>query len=81
MSDALVLSRKADALLYVVKSDSTAANVVQNGIKRLLGVGAPVVGCVLNQFDASAAAKYGYDGYDKYGYYAYGYSSKAYDKE
>lgn len=81
VSDALVLSTKADALIYVVKSDATAANVVQNGIKRLLGVGAPLIGVVLNQFDAASASKYGYDGYDKYGYYAYGYASKSYDKD
>jgi hypothetical protein len=32
---------------------------------------------VLNQFDASAAAKYG--GYGGHGYYGYGYASKSYD--
>lgn len=79
VSDALVLSTKANALIYVVKSDSTAANVAQNGIQRLLRVGAPIIGVVLNQFDASAAQKYGYGGSDQYGYYGYGYSSKAYE--
>lgn len=79
VSDALVLSTKADALIYVVKSDSTATNVARNGIERLLRVGAPLIGVVLNQFDPNAARKHGYDGYDKYGYYAYGYASKSYE--
>jgi polysaccharide biosynthesis transport protein len=75
VSDSLVLSTKADALIYVVKSDSTPASVAKNGIERLLRVGAPIIGCVLNQFDVDAAQKYGYYGD---GYYGYGYSSKAY---
>ena len=80
VSDSLVLSTKADALIYVVKSDSTPANVAANGLQRLLRVGAPVIGAVLNQFDADAAAKYGYYGGGKYGYgyYGYGYASKSY---
>ena len=74
VSDSLVLSTKADALVYVVKSDSTPANVAKNGIERLMRVDAPVIGAVLNQFDAEAASKYGYYG----GYYGYGYASKSY---
>ncbi len=79
VSDSLVLSTHANALIYVIRSDSTAVNVVSNGLKRLTRVRAPLIGIVLNQFDASTAAKYGYDGYDRYGYYAYGYASKSYD--
>ncbi|MDA1302179.1 MAG: CpsD/CapB family tyrosine-protein kinase, partial [Proteobacteria bacterium] len=83
VSDSLVLSTKADALIYVVKSDSTPANVAKNGIERLMRVNAPVIGAVLNQFDAEAASKYGYYGggrygYGNYGYYGYGYASKSY---
>lgn len=79
VSDSLVLSTHADGLIYVVKSDSTAVNVISNALTRLYQVGAPILGVTLNQFDASAASKYGYDGYDRYGYYAYGYSTKSYD--
>ena len=80
VSDSLVLSTKADALIYVVKSDSTPANVAKNGLQRLARVGAPIIGAVLNQFDADAAQKYGYYGYgySRYGYSGYGYSSKSY---
>ncbi|MBT7371648.1 MAG: polysaccharide biosynthesis tyrosine autokinase [Gammaproteobacteria bacterium] len=80
VSDSLVLSAKADALIYVVKSDATPANVAKKAIERLMRVGAPVIGCVLNQFDPDTAQKYGYFGYGsgKHGYYGYGYASKNY---
>ncbi len=81
VSDSMVLSTKADALIYVVKSDSTPISVAQNGLERLMRVGAPIIGAVLNQFDADVAQKYGYYGsgrYGYYGYYGYGYASKNY---
>jgi len=80
VSDSMVLSTYADALIYVVKSDSTPANVAKNGLERLMRIGAPTIGCVLNQFDAEAAQKYGYSGYayGKHGYYGHGYSSHSY---
>jgi len=80
VSDSLVLSTKADALIYVLKSDSTAAAVAANGLQRLTKAGAPIIGVVLNQFDANAAASYGYYGSGAYGYYGYGYASKTYNE-
>jgi succinoglycan biosynthesis transport protein ExoP len=77
VSDSMVLSTKADALIYVIKSDSTPAKIAENGLQRLNKVGAPIIGMVLNQFDAAAASKYG--GYGGHGYYGYGYASKSYD--
>ena len=80
VSDSMVLSRHCDALIYVVKSDATAATIAKNGLERLGKVGAPIIGAVLNQFDADTAQKYGYYGYgsSRYGYYGYGYASKTY---
>ena len=81
VSDSLVLSQNADALVFVVRSDSTPTQVAKNALDRLNKVNAPIIGVVLNQFDASMAAKYGgYGGYGSgaYGYYGYGYSSKSY---
>lgn len=79
VSDSLVLSRYADALIYVVRSDATAASIAKNGIERLLRVGAPVIGVVLNQFDPESSSRYGYYGTSgKYGYYGHGYASKTY---
>jgi capsular exopolysaccharide synthesis family protein len=74
VSDALVLSRHASELIYVVKADSTPYQVAQNGIKRLRRAGAPVLGVVLNQLDIEKAEKYygEYSGYRSYrGYKKY----------
>ncbi|WP_237067325.1 GumC family protein [Microbulbifer guangxiensis] len=73
VSDALIVSRVADSMLYVVKADSTRQKMVTNGIGRLLQVGAKVDGVVLNQLDTSNKATYygdyyGYDG--EYGSYS-----------
>ncbi len=73
VSDALVLSTFADALVYVVKSDDTAAPLAAKGIKRLKEVGANITGVVLNQVDVDKASSYGsyYAGYyQNYGYTA-----------
>ena len=80
VSDSLVLSSYASAVIYVVKADSTPYQVAQNGLKRLRRVGAPVLGVVLNQLDLEKAEKYygeysgyrSYKGYKKYGYKGYG---------
>ncbi|MEB0039873.1 MULTISPECIES: polysaccharide biosynthesis tyrosine autokinase [unclassified Pseudomonas] len=65
VSDAALLCAMADAVLYVVKSDSTSAPQVQRGVGELLRNGAPVTGVVLNQVSATNA-RYGHQGY--YGY-------------
>ncbi|WP_406828062.1 GumC family protein [Microbulbifer sp. ARAS458-1] len=72
VSDALVVSRVADSMLYVVKSDSTRQKIITDGIGRLLQVGAKLDGVVLNQVDTTSKAS-GYGEY--YGYYGgrYGY--------
>jgi polysaccharide biosynthesis transport protein len=76
VSDAMVLSQMCDALVYVVKSDATPTNVVLNGVQKLVRVNAPIIGVVLNQFDASVVSKYGYYSSYRYGgdYYGYGYA-------
>jgi capsular exopolysaccharide synthesis family protein len=80
VSDSLVLSNYASAVIYVVKADSTPYQVAQNGLRRLARVGAPVLGVVLNQLDLEKAEKYygeyggykSYKGYKKDGYKGYG---------
>nr|WP_010133594.1 polysaccharide biosynthesis tyrosine autokinase [Microbulbifer agarilyticus] len=75
VSDALVVSRVADSMLYVVKSDSTRQKVITDGLGRLLQVGAKLDGVVLNQVDTSSKSS-GYGEY--YGYYGgrYAYESE-----
>ena len=70
VSDALMLATLANAVIYVVKSDSTAFHSARNGIQKLQRVNAPLTGVVLNQVNLSKASKYGsyYGYYDYYGY-------------
>ena len=71
VSDSLVLSHYAKAVVYVVESDSTHEHMVKNGLKRLRERGAPLAGVILNKVDIDRAKKYGYEYsgyYDHYGY-------------
>lgn len=74
VSDSLVISRYANAVLYVVKSDSTPHQLVGAAIKRLHDMEAPLLGVVLNMVDFKKA--------DRYGHYSYGYKYQyAYGQE
>jgi capsular exopolysaccharide synthesis family protein len=81
VSDALVLSRLATEVLYVVKADETPYPLARQGLRKLLRVGAPVIGVVLNQLDVLKADRY-YGEYSGYGRryhnkkYGYGYTGK-----
>ncbi|ATC94415.1 GumC family protein [Pseudoalteromonas tunicata] len=75
VSDALIISRQADAMIYVVKADSTRMGLVQNGVSRLIAANAKLAGIVLNQVDTKKAGKNGaYQGY--YDYYSYGHENE-----
>src|SRR3989440_2571206 len=67
VSDAAVLSKYADCVLYVVKSDATKVPQIKSGLGLLERVNAPILGIVLTQFDVRKAEKYG--DYDYGGYY------------
>lgn len=70
VSDAALLSKYADCVLYVVKSDATALPQISHGLSLLERVNAPILGIVLTQFDLRKAEKsgdYGYGGsYESY---------------
>jgi succinoglycan biosynthesis transport protein ExoP len=73
VSDALTIASLSDACIYVVKSDSTTANHVKNGIRRIRQVNGNIAGIVLNQVDIKKVAQR--DGEDYSGYYDnYGYT-------
>jgi exopolysaccharide transport family protein len=81
VSDALVLSRLASEVVYVIKADDTPYPLARRGVRKLLRVNAPVVGAVLNQLDIVKADRY-YGEYSGYGRryhnkkYGYGYTGK-----
>ncbi len=71
VSDALVVSQLADAVLYVIRADATPYQAAEQGAKRLRRADVPLLGVVLNQVAASGKGYYGK--YRKYGrYYRYG---------
>jgi len=74
VSDALVLSKNADELVYIVKSDSTSTDLAIKGLTRLREVNAPVAGVILNQVNIAKVARYG--AYYKDYYEGYGYTSE-----
>ena len=66
VADAKILSRLVDAVVYVVRWDSTPRGAVQEGIKELQSVGAPLIGVSFTMLNEARAARYSYDGYSYY---------------
>jgi len=68
LADSMVLSAKVDGVLLVVKAASTEKDAVQETVKRLRTINAPLIGTILNYVDFTQR-EYGY--YQSY-YYGYG---------
>lgn len=75
VSDALILSTFASAVIYVVKADSTNFKAVKSGVARLRESNAALTGVVLNQVNVDKESAYGYGRYYGGYYDYYGYSS------
>ena len=79
VSDAMVLSRFASGVLFVVKADHTPYPLARHSLIKLRRVGAPVIGAVLNHFDVEKAHRY-YGDYSSFGteyyYRNYGYQER-----
>lgn len=69
VSDTLVLSKFADAVIYVVKAGDTPLRLVAKGIRRLVDARAPVLGVVLNQVDLRRKNHYGDYYAEEYSHY------------
>lgn len=84
VADALILAAQCDVTLVVCAAGQTNWQAVDRCTEALEGVGADVIGVLLNRFDAKAAYggyKYGYGygyeyGYGNYYYYGQDHSSK-----
>ncbi|WP_417760619.1 GumC family protein [Shewanella sp.] len=74
VSDALIIAKHVDTVLYVVAADKTRAGTVQNGIDKLLQAENNLCGVILNKVNLKKATQ-GYGDYSEYGYYQY-YSSE-----
>ncbi|GEM_PF-7122034 len=72
LSDAVVISRQCDSVVYVVKSESTQVANANAGLKRFIEVGQSIDGVVLNQVDLQKAKRTGEYAmfYDKFNYNA-----------
>jgi capsular exopolysaccharide synthesis family protein len=66
VSDALVLASYANAMVYVVKSDSTSVDHARSVLKRFNEHNAPILGVILNKVDMDKHAVY--DDYYSYNY-------------
>jgi len=64
VSDGLVIARHADAVLFVVKADSTTHSDAMSAVSRLINVNAPLFGAILNKANLNKMVKYG----DNYNY-------------
>ena len=72
VSDALMISRLCDGLIYVVEAGRVQIGAIQNTVGRLLQAQAPLTGVVLNKINPNKKDAYGYS----QGYYDYeGYKS------
>lgn len=71
VSDALLLAKHSDAVIYVVKAESTPISQVQKCLALLQQSHAPVFGVVLTQVDLRKARKHGYSHCDTFYNYDY----------
>ncbi|WP_263365749.1 GumC family protein [Edaphobacter bradus] len=68
VTDGVILSRAADAVVLVIRHGKASKHVVRRTRDLLLRAGAPVTGIVLNAVDMNSPEYYGYYGYSGYSY-------------
>ncbi|OED48299.1 hypothetical protein ACH42_02415 [Endozoicomonas sp. (ex Bugula neritina AB1)] len=70
VSDALMVSRLCDGLVYVVEASKVQLGAIQNTVGRLLQAQAPLTGVVINKINPNKKDAYGYSQsyYDYEGY-------------
>ena len=68
VTDSSILAKSADGVVLVVRAGETAREIVRTGVEQLKGIGAHVLGAVLNGVDTANDSYY----YYQYYYYYYG---------
>jgi capsular exopolysaccharide synthesis family protein len=72
LSDAMLLSRRVDGVVLVIRNEAVSRQLVRDTVRRLQQVGAPIIGVVVNAV-ATTGRAYRYRAYYGYGYgYGYG---------
>ena len=66
VTDARILSKLVDTVVYAVRWDKTPRGAVLEGLKEMRSVGAPIAGVVMTMVNEARATKYAYDGYNYY---------------
>jgi Mrp family chromosome partitioning ATPase len=66
VTDARIVSSLADAVVYVVRWDTTPRQAVLEGIRELTTVDAKIAGVALTMVNEARASRYAYDGYSYY---------------
>lgn len=77
VSDARILAKLTDALVYIVKWNDTPRDIVRHGLSALTSIGIHISGLVLTQVDREKQKKYGFGYHGYYGYGSYKYYKKA----
>ena len=81
LSDAAVLAKHSDGVIYVVKEDYAKVNKIIDTIQEFSYTRIPILGCILNGSAGKLNITYGYNYGKHYGYgYRKGYGSKYYGK-
>ncbi len=93
LSDAAVLAKYSDGMIYVVKEDSAKLNSILDAIQEISYTRVPILGCILNRksgtLNMAYGRRYGYGKYygrygkyyGRYGYGAYSEYGEVTDKE
>jgi Mrp family chromosome partitioning ATPase len=68
VTDAIVLSRRVDGAILVVRASKTMRDELRRSARQIRDVGGSIVGVIVNELDAR---DFGYGGYG-YGGYGYG---------
>lgn len=66
VTDARIMARLVDAVIYAVRWDKTPRGAVSEGLKELRSVNAPIAGVAMTFINEARATRYSYDGYSYY---------------
>ena len=73
VTDSLMLAHAVDGIVFIVRAGSTPKKIAGDAVEAIKGIGAKVLGAVINALDTHKAGYHYYANYPyHYGYYSYG---------